>query len=56
MFVDALTALAKDPAVGLVAFDAFPPRLAGETPWADPVLAKAIDLQRSTGVAFASCA
>ncbi len=54
MFVDALTALAKDPAVGLVAFDAFPPRLAGETPWADPVLAKAIDLQRSTGVAFAS--
>src|SRR3954462_5126488 len=54
MFVDALTALAKDPGVGLVAFDAFPPRLEGETPWADPVLTKAIELQRSTGVAFVS--
>jgi acyl-CoA synthetase (NDP forming) len=54
MYVDALAALAKDPAVGLVAFDAFPPRLAGETPWADPVLTKAIELQRATGVAFAS--
>jgi len=54
MYVDALTALAHDPAVGLVAFDAFPPRLPGETPWADPVLTKAIELQRSTGVAFVS--
>jgi acyl-CoA synthetase (NDP forming) len=54
MFVDALTALANDPAVGLVAFDAFPPRLEGETPWADPVLSRATELQRSTGVAFAS--
>ena len=54
MYVDALTALAHDPAVGLVAFDAFPPRLSGETPWADPVLTKAIELQRSTGVAFVS--
>jgi acyl-CoA synthetase (NDP forming) len=54
MFVDALGALARDPGVGLVAFDAFPPRLPGETPWADPVLTKAIELQRSTGVAFAS--
>ena len=54
MFVDALAALAKDPSVGLIAFDAFPPRLEGETPWADPVLTKAIELQRSTGVAFAS--
>ena len=54
MFVDALTALASDPSVGLVAFDAFPPRLPGETPWADPVLSKAIELQRSTGVAFVS--
>ena len=54
MFVGALGALAKDPAVGLVAFDAFPPRLEGETPWADPVLTKAIELQRSTGVAFVS--
>jgi acyl-CoA synthetase (NDP forming) len=54
MFVDALAALAKDPGVGLVAFDAFPPRLPGETPWADPVLTKAIELQRSTGVVFVS--
>jgi acyl-CoA synthetase (NDP forming) len=54
MFVDALTALANDPSIGLVAFDAFPPRLEGETPWADPVLSRAIELQRSTGVAFAS--
>jgi acyl-CoA synthetase (NDP forming) len=54
MYVDALTALANDPAVGLVAFDAFPPRLPGETPWADPVLTRAIELQRSTGVAFVS--
>jgi acyl-CoA synthetase (NDP forming) len=54
MFVDALGALARDPGVGLVAFDAFPPRLPGETPWADPVLTKAIELHRSTGVAFVS--
>jgi acyl-CoA synthetase (NDP forming) len=54
MFVDALSALAKDPSVGLVAFDAFPPRLPGETPWADPVLTRAIQLHRSTGVAFVS--
>ncbi len=54
MFVDALAALAADPGIGLVAFDAFPPRLEGETPWADPVLTKAIELQRSTGVAFVS--
>ena len=54
MFVDALTALAGDPAVGLVAFDAFPPRLEGETAWADPVLTRAIELQRSSRVAFAS--
>jgi acyl-CoA synthetase (NDP forming) len=54
MFVDALTALAGDPAVGLVAFDAFPPRLEGETPWADPVLTRAIELQRSWAVAFVS--
>ncbi len=45
-----------DPAVGLVAFDAFPPRLPGETPWADPVLAKVVELQRATGVVFASVA
>ena len=54
MFVAALSALAHDPAVGLIAFDAFPPRLPGELPWADPVLAKAVALQRETKVAFAS--
>ena len=32
MFVGALAALAHDPAVGLVAFDAFPPRLRGRGP------------------------
>ena len=54
MFCDALDALAHDPGVGLVAIDAFPPRLAGEAAWADPVLAKVRQLRRSTGVAFAS--
>ncbi|MEA2521164.1 MAG: hypothetical protein QOI81_810, partial [Actinomycetota bacterium] len=56
MFSGALGALAADAGVGLVAFDAFPPRLAGETPWADPVLAKAVELQKRTGVVFASVA
>jgi acyl-CoA synthetase (NDP forming) len=56
MYEGALEALANDPAVGLIAFDAFPPRLDGETPWADPVLRKVRELQRSTGVAFASVA
>ena len=56
MYCGALEALANDPSVGLIAFDAFPPRLAGETPWADPVLEKAVELQRRTGVAFASVA
>ena len=56
MFSGALEALANDPAVGLIAFDAFPPRLPGETPWADPVLKKVVELQRTTKVAFASVA
>jgi len=56
MFCGALQALAADPSVGIIAFDAFPPRLAGETPWADPVLAKAVELQKKTGVVFASVA
>ena len=56
MFCDALEALAGDPSVGLVAFDAFPPRLEGETPWADPVLEKVRELRRATGVVFASVA
>ncbi len=38
MFCRALDALAHDPAVGFVAFDAFPPREEGEDVWADPVL------------------
>jgi acyl-CoA synthetase (NDP forming) len=54
MFVDALAALAADPEVGFVAFDAFPPRLAGEASWADSVLTKAVELQRTTRVVFAS--
>ncbi len=54
MYVDALTALANDPGIGIVAFDAFPPRIPGETPWADPVLTKAIELQKTTGIMFAS--
>jgi acyl-CoA synthetase (NDP forming) len=54
MFSGALEALANDPAVGLVAFDAFPPRLEGETPWADPVLVRVVELKKATGVAFAS--
>lgn len=56
MFCGALQAVAGDSAAGLIAFDASPPRLAGETPWADPVLAKAIELQKKTGVVFASVA
>jgi acetyltransferase len=54
MFCAALDALAKDPAVGLIAFDAFPPRLEGEVPWAGPVLSKVQQLRRETGVMFAS--
>ena len=54
MFIGAIDALARDPEIGLIAFDAFPPRLEGETPWANPVLEAARRLQRATGVAFAS--
>jgi acyl-CoA synthetase (NDP forming) len=54
MFVGAIEALAHDPAVGFVAFDAFPPRIEGETPWARPVLDAVKRLQKETGVAFAS--
>jgi Acyl-CoA synthetase (NDP forming) len=56
IFCDALDALAHDPAVGVVVIDAFPPRMPGEAPWADPVLAKARALRRETGVAFVSAA
>ena len=54
IFCAALDALARDPAVGLIAFDAFPPRLRGEAPWAGPVLSKVQELRRETGVLFAS--
>ena len=56
LFQGALEALANDPSVGLVAFDAFPPRLESEGVWAEPVLRTARELQRSTGVAFVSVA
>ncbi len=58
MFEEALSALASDPAVGFIAFDAFPPR--GDelenAVWAEPLLARARALQRETGVVFASVA
>jgi acyl-CoA synthetase (NDP forming) len=53
MFEGALEAIARDPDVGLVAFDAFPPR-GEESVWAEPVLRRVRELERSTGVAFAS--
>ncbi len=56
MFAGALEALAEDPQVGFVAFDAFPPRLEDEGVWAEPVLRAARELQRRTGVVFASVA
>jgi acetyltransferase len=56
MFSAALDALARDPAVGFVAFDAFAPRLEDETTWAEPVLEKVRALRKETGVVFASVA
>ncbi len=56
MFCGALDALAHDPAVGFVAFDAFPPREEGEDVWAEPVLQTARRLRKETGVVFASVA
>jgi acyl-CoA synthetase (NDP forming) len=56
MFAGALEALANDPDVGFVVFDAFPPRLEDEGVWAEPVLRKVRELQRTTGVRFASVA
>jgi len=56
MYVAALEALAEDPRIGLVAFDAFPPRLESEGVWAEPVLARVRELQDETGVSFASVA
>ncbi|MGZ4108751.1 MAG: acetate--CoA ligase family protein [Actinomycetota bacterium] len=56
MYVGAVEALAGDPSVGFVAFDAFPPRLESEGVWAEPVLKRVRELQKSTKVAFASVA
>ncbi len=56
MFVAALDALAHDPSIGFIGFDAFPPRGEDDAVWAEPVLAKARALQKETGVAFASVA
>ncbi len=56
LFCDALEALAHDPSVGFIAFDAFPPRLEGEGVWAEPVLRTVRALRKETGVAFASVA
>ncbi|HWO70231.1 MAG TPA: CoA-binding protein, partial [Actinomycetota bacterium] len=55
-YVGALEALAADPAVGLIGFDAFPPRLEGEGVWAEPLLRRARELERETGVRFCSIA
>ncbi|HEX5950545.1 MAG TPA: acetate--CoA ligase family protein [Actinomycetota bacterium] len=54
MFEGALEALANDPSVGFVAFDAFPPRLENEVVWAEHLLERVRALRRQTGVAFAS--
>jgi acyl-CoA synthetase (NDP forming) len=56
MYVGAVEALAEDPNVGFVAFDAFPPRLEDEGVWAEPVLRRVRELQRETGTVFASVA
>ena len=56
MYVGALEALATDPKVGFVGFDAFPPRLEDEGVWAEPVLKRVRELQKETGVVFASVA
>jgi len=56
MYEGALEALASDPAVGFVAFDAFPPRLENEVVWAEHLLGRVRELQKETGVAFASVA
>lgn len=56
MYVAAVEALAGDPRIGFVGFDAFPPRLEDEGVWAEPVLGRVRELQRETGVVFASVA
>lgn len=56
MYCDALDALAHDPAIGFIGIDAFPPRGDDEhdAVWALPVLRKAAELEKETGVSFAS--
>lgn len=54
MYREALEAIAGDPAIGLVAVDAFPPRLEDEGAWAEPMLQKSRELEERTGVVFAS--
>ncbi|MEX2421184.1 MAG: acetate--CoA ligase family protein, partial [Actinomycetota bacterium] len=58
MYEDALTALAHDPAIGFVLMDIPAPRgdVVEEGAWAEPMLARARNLQRETGVVFASLA
>ena len=56
MFCGALEALADDPAIGFVAFDAFPPRVESEGVWAEPLLRRIRELEKRTRVAFASVA
>jgi acyl-CoA synthetase (NDP forming) len=55
-FAAAIEALAGEPAVGLVAFDADPPRFGDGDAWAEPLLAAARRARRRTGVAFVSVA
>jgi len=56
MYVGAIEALASDPAIGFVGFDAFPPRLEDEGVWAEPILKRVRELRRESGVVFASIA
>lgn len=56
MFEAALEALAKDPSVGAVAFDAFPSRAPVQGSWEQTVLRAAGRLARETGTAMISLA
>jgi acyl-CoA synthetase (NDP forming) len=56
MYCDAIDALAHDPSIGFIGIDAFPPRGDDEhdVVWALPVLDRAKELEKETGVTFAS--
>lgn len=56
LFRAALTALARDPGVGLVAFDAFPSRAPAQGTWEVEVLAAAERLMEETGTVMVSLA